>query len=308
MKKRILAVLILILLASNTVFAEGEITFGALCWETENGLSLFADGGSGSADFVGFELSAGKSSVKMPQIGADISDNACLKISGLKDGFYALRRFAVKSGEYFYSEAVYITAENGQYSVITESEKELLDAKSAAKLELSDYIADETLYREKELAVIDGILEKYNNLIDECASREDISGVVNSAKTELDGVHKKEWFDKNAEANKEVLLYLDDAYLWLCRKPPYDGGQKFIAKERRFVDIVKPVIAEVIDDASTGEYAVTNECIREKYKSEISDAKKIYNEDMSDTERARFNEKIADLKSETADFLKEFFS
>ena len=29
---------------------------------------------------------------------------------------------------------------------------------------------------------------------------------------------------------------------------------------------------------------------------------------MSDTERARFNEKIADLKSETADFLKEFFS
>ena len=308
MKKLIFAALILMLLASHTVFAEDKITFGALSWETESGLSLFADGGSGNTDFVGFELSIGGSVIKIPQIGADITDNICLKIAGLKDGVYTLRRFAVKSEEYFYSdETVYITVTDGYYSLITENEKKLSEARTAAKSELSDYITDRTAYREKESTELDSILEKYSNLIDECASYEDISDTVNNAKTELDGVHKKEWFDKNAEANKEVLFYLDDAYLWLCRESPYDS-RKFYAKERQFVNIVKPVIAEVIDDASAGEYVVTNEYIREKYADEISEAKKIYNEDMSDTERARFNEEIVALKSETSEFLKNFFS
>lgn len=306
MKKRILTALILILLVSCRALAEGGLSFGALSWETENGLSFFSDGGDGVSDIVGFELSKGTASVKIPQIGADIKDNICIKISGLANGEYQLRRFAKTDNGYVYSEAVYITAADGAYSVITREEKELADAKAAAKSELSGYIADKTVYREKELAVIDGILEKYNNLIDESVSYEGISGIVSSAKTELDGVHKKEWFDQNAEANKEVLLYLDDAYLWLCRKPPYNDS-KFYGKEKQFVNIVKPVIAEVIADASAGEYVVTNEYIRAKYAADIAKAKKIYNEDMSETERARFNEKIAALNTETQSFLKEFF-
>lgn len=306
MKKRLLAMLVLMLLVPRGAFAEDELTFGALSWETESGLSVFSDGGSGNADFVGFELSKGASVIKLPQIGADISDNICIKISGLADGAYTLRRFAAKSGEYFYSDAVYITADGGRYSVITYDEKQLLDAKSAAKSELTACIADKTVYREKELAVIDDILEKYCSLIDGCASSEDIPDVLNSAKAELDGVHKKEWFDNNALANKEVLSYLDDAYLWLCCKEPY-GDIRFLAKERQIVNKIIPVIEEVTSEGSAGEIVITNEYIRARYAAEIAETKKIYKENMNDTERSWFNEKVAALKSETADFLKDFF-
>lgn len=306
MKKRILTTLILILLVSCRALAEGGLSFGALSWETENGLSFFSDGGDGVSDIVGFELSKGTASVKIPQIGADIKDNICIKISGLANGEYQLRRFAKTDNGYVYSEAVYITAADGAYSVITREEKELADAKAAAKAEISGYISDRTLYREKELAIIDGIIENYSALIDGCDNNADIAENVNAAKSELDGVRKKEWFDMNAEQNEEVLVYIEDAYLWLCRKPPYNDS-KFYGKEKQFVNIVKPVIAEVIADASAGEYVVTNEYIRAKYAADIAEAKKIYNVDMSETERARFNEKIAALNTETQSFLKEFF-
>ena len=296
MKKFLLAtVIVLILSVPLGVFAEDDVVFGSFWWEADNGLSLFASGGNGDCDVFGFEIITEKRTVQLPVIGADFSENYSVKITGISDGSYTLRGFACRGGVYFYSDALYVTVTNGEYSVKTQAE-----LREAAKKALSEYV-DKSLYREEEQAQIDEIIARYSESIDNAGSFLEYDGILESAYSELDALHIKEWYDQNISANEEVLYYLSNANEWLTSK-------RFVGKERQITDIIKPVVQEVLEMGSKGEILISNDYIRSAYADDIAQAKKIYNEDMSETERSRFNERLVELDTETADFLKEFFS
>ena len=430
MKKFLLAtVIVLILSVPLGVFAEDDVVFGSFWWEADNGLSLFASGGNGDCDVFGFEIITEKRTVQLPVIGADFSENYSVKITGISDGSYTLRGFACRGGVYFYSDALYVTVTNGEYSVKTQAElreaakkalseyvdkslyrveeqaqideivarysesidnaasfeeydsilesayseldvlrtKEWYEKNEAAKKALSEYVdkslyrveeqaqideivarysesidnaasfeeydsilesayseldvlrtkewyekneaakkalseyVDKSLYREKEQAQIDEIVARYSESIDNAASFEEYDSILENAYSELDALHIKEWYDQNISANEEVLYYLSNANEWLTTS-------RFVGKERQITDIIKPVVQEVLEMGSKGEILISNDYIRSTYADDIAQAKKIYNEDMSETERSRFNERLVELDTETADFLKEFFS
>lgn len=363
MRKFLLAtVIVLILSVPLGVFAEDDVVFGSFWWEADNGLSLFASGGNGDCDVFGFEVITEKRTVQLPVIGADFSENYSVKITGISDGSYTLRGFACRGGVYFYSDALYVTVTNGEYSVKTQAElreaakkalseyvdkslyreeeqaqideiiarysesidnagsfleydgilesayseldvlrtKEWYEKNEAAKKALSEYV-DKSLYRVEEHAQIDEIVARYSESIDNAASFEEYDSILESAYSELDALHIKEWYDQNISANEEVLYYLSNANEWLTTS-------RFVGKERQITDIIKPVVQEVLEMGSKGEILISNDYIRSAYADDIAQAKKIYNEDMSETERSRFNERLVELDTETADFLKEFFS
>ena len=178
--------------------------------------------------------------------------------------------------------------------------EELANAKASANAEIGGYL-DKALYREAEQTTIDGIIADFNSRIKSATTVDEVSGITEEAKIMLDSILTSAELKTNADANKEVLLYLNKAVAEL-------EDTRFIGKEKKLVNnIVLPVMKAVITDGAYGSIIITPEYVKTAYDYEVGEAKKIYDSMSADIEKPAFEQKLAQLDMETQAFLKEYF-
>lgn len=105
--------------------------------------------------------------------------------------------------------------------------------------------------------------------------------------------------DNFEEQNKEVVANLE-AVLADVNKVTF-----ITQKERDIIALVKSSIEDAIRQKA--EVLIDADFVRATYADEIAQAKKIYNEDMNEQDRADFRETLLELQTSTVNWLMEYF-
>ena len=178
-------------------------------------------------------------------------------------------------------------------------EEELSDAKAAAITEISNYL-DIALYREAEQLEIETIISESISLINSRTDINDVGTDVQNTKKLLGSIMTEAELTGNAELNVEVAKYLRKAVTEL-------EATRFVGKEKKIMNIVLPIMKEVIADGEYGRIVITPEYVKGAYPEDIPKVRSLYDSMESDIEKPAFEQKLAQLDMETQAFLKEYF-
>lgn len=180
--------------------------------------------------------------------------------------------------------------------------EELVGAKEEAVAEISGMV-NLSDYREAEVLVIEEIIAEYTALINSATAKSEIAGYVTAAESKLSAVLTDAQLTSNYEANKLVLENLNAALTQL-------GKIRFFGKEKTLMNILIPVMTEVVNDGTYGRIVITPEYVKEAYggeEGEIEQVKSIYDSMDPTVEKPGFEAKLAKIDPEVQAFLKEYF-
>ena len=177
--------------------------------------------------------------------------------------------------------------------------EELSAAKAAAISEISNYL-DIALYRDAEQLEIETIISESISLINSRTDINDVGADVQNTKILLDLIMTATELTENAGLNAEVVMYLRKAVTEL-------EATRFVGKEKKIMNIVLPIMKEVIANGEYGRILITPEYVKEAYPDDIPNVRTLYDSMEPDIEKPAFEQKLAQLDMETQAFLKEYF-
>ncbi len=285
--KRFIFTLIIALSVSTAVYAAPE--FGELSFDLSQRTAFYSEGGAGdNIQNFGFFLKGEGRELYLRQYLSSFSSPYSLRLKSIPDGEYTLSQYAKENDTFFFGEKLFVYVTAGNVSV-----KTLQNFKYEAKSNVKGEV-DLSLYRDKEIQMINSIFEEFENKIDACNEREQLDAVCDKAREEISAVKKSEYFAEIARQNSTELEYLAPIYNELSQKASEMGS---------IIEGICSIAKDTIALGTSGDLLITDENVKSEFIHRITPIVTEYS-NLSDSEA--FHEMLMVFSENTQDYIHKF--